>query len=147
MIKNNLLKKESPTSTVSLIIIFIFALTVVLFDYFPGAYLFEENSSNELTVIKNGILKKVLFSVDVTSENELKVALLKNSIIELKGLWFANWILLPSIYLMVINLREKSKNFLIFMVIFGIIAIPLSIYSYITHINFIEHLIQGLIAR
>lgn len=118
---------------------------LIIFDYMPSGYSLEEHS-DKITIIENGILQNEHFTVSVTKESELKIALLKLAIHEFKNISLVNFLILSALFIsLAINYKAKpEKKYLISMLIFAAIAILLSIKLYVSSVNYIEQLIEQI---
>ena len=124
----------------------ILALLVVLllayfFNIYPGGSAFE--TDNDQVVIEKGILKKETFNFTVTTKNELKIALLKFYINEMKMKWYLYSIHLTAITIFLIGFIRSKYGKTITLSIFITLLILMSV-SFIFDTNQIEGLISSL---
>ncbi|WP_391201337.1 hypothetical protein [Psychrobacillus sp. L4] len=134
------------TSILVLIVIFIGAISFFL-EIYPGGYSLQNVNQEKVTLIKKGLIQKEQFDFKVTTENELKVALLKNEVSFVKSFWIAS-VCVIAIFLHSLALYYYLKYRQAFLLIltFFILLIPLAVYVFIRSLNFIEKLLMGLIS-
>ncbi|WP_391115836.1 hypothetical protein [Psychrobacillus sp. L3] len=128
-----------------IITIFIAAISFFL-DFYPGGYSLQNENTVKVTLIKKGFLEKEQFEFEVTTENELKIALLKNEVNYVKSLWFMSLLVFPTVLSSLVTYYYfKNKQVFFLILTFFILLISLDIYSIIKSLNFIEKLLMGLI--
>ena len=122
--------------------VIVVTLTALL-NFYPGGYSLE--TSNNEVVIEKGMLKKEAHTFNITKDNELTIALVKDDIHFVKTLWYVSIISMTAILIgLATFLRIKNKiAFTITLVVF-IILLMIVFASYMNSINNIESLILSL---
>ncbi|QFF99181.1 hypothetical protein PB01_10255 [Psychrobacillus glaciei] len=115
----------------TLIAIFIAAISFFL-DFYPGGYSLQYENQDKITLVKKFFLQKEKFVIEATTENELKVALLKHEVNFVKSLWFMSLcVFLIFINSLALYYHLKYKQAFLLVLTFFILLIPIDTYVFI----------------
>ncbi|MGE7625016.1 hypothetical protein ACQKMD_18905 [Viridibacillus sp. NPDC096237] len=145
MFKENLTKKKVGFFSIFMVLLCLIAgILAFSFNIYPGGYSLKENSE-EATVIKKNFFEKEKHAFEITEENELKIALIKNDVKQLFTIWLVSLLVISSLLIILVNNVHRKGNVAFFLPsILLILLIPLDIYVYIDNLDHIEQLIRNL---
>ncbi|MDW0114201.1 hypothetical protein QT711_13475 [Sporosarcina saromensis] len=134
-------KKEWWILIVTLLALLLFFLLTHFLSIYPGGYSFDKQSG-EVLIGKGADIQRVALSTN----NELKIALLESEIIYLKTLWYVGLLFTATCLIGTLTFRrlKLKKVILLTASIYVVLAILLSI-SYANTLFSIESLINNLI--
>lgn len=143
------LKNDSPRKWMKYLPAIILAVLLVLlaltflFNFYPGSYSLEETDSELL--VEKGMFSKKTYNLTITKETELRIALLKWNITQLKTTWYVSLISLATFIIVAFNFsRFKSKIPTVTVLLVAIVLLTLAAISYVNDYGFIERLIEEL---
>lgn len=120
-------------------------IILTLFIFFPGGYSLEEINDNKVTISKNGLLQSEAFTVEVTTENELRIALFRNVINKWKEIVLIIYIFIPVVLIILaVNFVSKSKEEFTIMCVLSVLLIAAAIYLYVNSVQLMDQLVMKL---
>lgn len=121
------------------IVVIILVILGINFNFYPGGYSIENESAEKITIVKKSFLQAEQFHFEITTENALKIALLKYNINQFVSLWFASLLVIPSFFLsLAFAYKKKLKKYFIVLLIFLIMILPLDFYVLINTLDQLE---------
>lgn len=143
MLKQEISKRKLGFFSIFMVLFCLIAgILAYFFNIYPGGYSMEENSE-EVTVIKENFFEKEKFTFEITEENELKIALLKNDVKQLLNMWLVSFLSVSALLISFAGHLHRKENYAFYLVpILLIILIPLIIYVYIGNLENIEQLLK-----
>ena len=146
MFKKNVSKKMYYTFSGSLILfVVILAILGIILNFYPGGYSIQNENTEKLTIVKKVLVQEERFVLELTSENELKIALLKYNINRLVSLWFTGLFLIVALIIsLVFAYKNKLEKYFFLLLIALLIILPLDIYVILHHLNNIDNGIEFL---
>lgn len=120
-------------------------IILTLFIFFPGGYSLKEMNDNKVTISKNGLLQTEAFTVEVTTENELRIALLRNLINKWKVIELIVYIFIPVVLIsLAVNFVSRSKEEFTFMFVLSVLLIAAATYLYVNNLHLMDQLVMKL---
>lgn len=131
---------EIKTTYIATTFFFLTAILAVMtfgFHIHPGYQV--ESTSENLTLSKHTLFTKDHIDIAITSENEIKIAILKYYISQVNSIWMISIFVLPAMLLILLSaFKHKQKLLFLTSLILLIILLPLVGFILIKNLNVIE---------
>lgn len=140
---------EIKTTYIAATILFLTAILAILtfgFHIHPGYQV--ESTSENLTLSKLTLFTKEYLDIAITSENELKIAILKYNISQVNSIWMVSILVIPAMLLILLSAyKHHHKSLYLVALILIIILLPIILYVLMNYLNTIDEGITYLINK